>query len=190
MRRGKARARSQASVLAKCIEKHGTEKYDYSLLVYVNNHTKVKIICNSCNRLFEQTINSHVTGHGCPHCARKKRLTDQALISKLEMAVLDYLSIPTLKRQENIGRYYVDGFDPATNTVHEVLGTIWHSDPRYCNMEDKNPIIKVKYKTLYDYTFKRFQKIKDMGYNIKYVWEADWDDFKKGKVKELVINTY
>ncbi len=46
---------------------HGN-KYDYSLVKYVNKDTKVKIICKNCNRIFLQTPHNHLTGYGCPHC--------------------------------------------------------------------------------------------------------------------------
>lgn len=44
-------------------EKHGC-KYDYSLVEYKNNRTKVKII--SKHGVFKQTPNSHLSGSGCP----------------------------------------------------------------------------------------------------------------------------
>lgn len=45
-------------------------KYDYSLVKYINNKTKVKIICPVHN-IFEQTPSSHLSGNGCPYCAGK-----------------------------------------------------------------------------------------------------------------------
>lgn len=46
---------------------HG-DKYDYYLVEYVNNSTKVKIICHE-HGVFEQTPNSHLQGKKCPRCA-------------------------------------------------------------------------------------------------------------------------
>jgi hypothetical protein len=45
---------------------HG-DKYDYSKIEYVNNHTKIKIICKEHNK-FEQTPNAHLLGQGCRKC--------------------------------------------------------------------------------------------------------------------------
>ena len=45
---------------------HG-DKYDYSLVNYVNSHTKVKIICPK-HGIFDQIPNSHLVGSGCPEC--------------------------------------------------------------------------------------------------------------------------
>jgi hypothetical protein len=43
------------------------DKYDYSLVDYVNSHIKVKIIC-STHGVFEQMPYSHLNGNGCPVC--------------------------------------------------------------------------------------------------------------------------
>jgi len=57
-------------------------KYDYSLVDYVNNSTKVKIICNQ-HGVFEQSPSSHVSQrHGCPSCN----------ISKGEIFIQNFLS--------------------------------------------------------------------------------------------------
>ena len=46
---------------------HGNN-YDYSLVEYVNNKLKIKIIC-SLHGIFEQTSTMHLNGQGCPKCA-------------------------------------------------------------------------------------------------------------------------
>ncbi len=45
---------------------HG-DKYDYSLVEYTNNRTKVKIICPEHGE-FEKTPTSHLNGSGCQKC--------------------------------------------------------------------------------------------------------------------------
>lgn len=55
---------------------HG-DKYDYSKVIYVNNHNKVKIFCKNCQDYFEQTPNNHLTGNGCKKCSYKKRALDK-----------------------------------------------------------------------------------------------------------------
>jgi len=47
-------------------EVHGNF-YDYSLVEYKNNKTKVKIICSN-HGIFEQKPNDHLMNHGCPKC--------------------------------------------------------------------------------------------------------------------------
>ncbi|MFW6226149.1 MAG: hypothetical protein ACOC3V_04255 [bacterium] len=46
---------------------HG-DKYDYSLVEYVNNTIKIKIICSK-HGMFEQIPQHHLKGHGCRKCA-------------------------------------------------------------------------------------------------------------------------
>jgi hypothetical protein len=43
-------------------------RYNYSLCNYVNNRTKVKIICKK-HGLFEQKPDAHLTGQGCRECS-------------------------------------------------------------------------------------------------------------------------
>jgi hypothetical protein len=49
----------------KSLAVHG-DKYNYSLVVYKNYKTKVKIICKKHGE-FEQNPQGHWAGHGCPH---------------------------------------------------------------------------------------------------------------------------
>jgi hypothetical protein len=44
-------------------------KYDYSLVDYVNNRTKIKIICNEHGE-FSQRPDNHLSGKECFHCGR------------------------------------------------------------------------------------------------------------------------
>ena len=58
---------------------HG-DKYDYSKVHYVNNRTKVTIICPEHGE-FKQIPSSHLSGNGCPKCN----------LSHLERSVMNYL---------------------------------------------------------------------------------------------------
>lgn len=56
--------------IKEAIEIHG-DKYDYSKVNYVNNNTKVCIICPKHGE-FWQTPNKHLSGQGCKQCANEK----------------------------------------------------------------------------------------------------------------------
>jgi very-short-patch-repair endonuclease len=45
--------------------------YDYSLVNYINNKTKIKIICKE-HGIFEQRPDDHLKNHGCPICKESK----------------------------------------------------------------------------------------------------------------------
>jgi len=59
---------------------HG-DKYDYSLVDYINSSTKIKIIC-PIHGTFEQVPSSHMNNVGCSICSGKKRLTKKEFIIK------------------------------------------------------------------------------------------------------------
>ena len=69
--------------IRKAIEKHGN-KYDYSLVEYIKSNIKVKIKCNKCGGVFEQTPAMHLSGNGCSICnPPHKRLTHEEFIERL-----------------------------------------------------------------------------------------------------------
>ena len=59
--------------------------FDYSLINYVNNRTKVKIKCNVCNKVFEQLPLHHLNGKGCPVCEGLKTLSTEHFIEKAKL---------------------------------------------------------------------------------------------------------
>ena len=56
-------------------------KYDYSKVNYVNNHTKVCIIC-PIHGEFWQTPSGHLRGQGCPKCANEYSPTTEEWIER------------------------------------------------------------------------------------------------------------
>lgn len=69
--------------IRKAIEKHGS-KYDYSLVEYTKSNVKVKIKCNKCGGVFEQTPAMHLSGNGCSICnPPHKRLTHEEFVERL-----------------------------------------------------------------------------------------------------------
>lgn len=144
---------------------HG-DNFDYNSVDYTNNETKVVIICRKHGE-FKQVPYNHLMGQGCPKCRSELR------VSKVEIAFLDYLNVPKENRNYPIGKYFVDGV--VNNTIYEFLGDYWHGHNRLEN--GLNHIdIQIK-RMLTQVRFEQLQKL--TGFNIKYVWEADWNEYKK-----------
>lgn len=59
---------------------HG-EKYDYSLIDYVDSATPLEIICREHGQ-FKQTYWNHIMGRGCPSCGRDKSSKSRLLSTK------------------------------------------------------------------------------------------------------------
>lgn len=57
------------------------EKYDYSKSIYIDQNTPMEIYCNSCKKPFPQKPKAHLSGQGCPNCARlNHRITNEDFI--------------------------------------------------------------------------------------------------------------
>ena len=75
----------------------------------------------------------------------------------------------------------MDGIDYSTNTIYEFLGDFYHGNPEKFNPDNYNKICHKTFKELYENTFNKLNKLKELGYNVKYIWENDWYKFKKEK---------
>lgn len=141
-------------------------KYDYHRTQYINQYTKIIVTCKQHGD-FKQWPNNHLRGYGCFQCSRTLKS------SKPETEFLDYLNVPKENRQYPIDRYFVDGV--VNNTIYEFLGDYWHGHNR---MEKGLNHIDIQIKRML--TQVRFEQLQKLtGCNIKYVWEADWNEFKK-----------
>ena len=69
--------KTREEFIKEATEKH-KGKYDYSKVEYVNNRTKVCIICHKPEHgEFNQTPNCHLQGQGCPKCGVEKKRESQ-----------------------------------------------------------------------------------------------------------------
>jgi len=80
---------SKNDFIKKSKEIHGNN-YDYSLVDYVNQRTKIKIIC-TVHGVFEQTPNKHLQNRGCPTCKK----------SKGELKIKKFLDDNSIKYEQN-----------------------------------------------------------------------------------------
>jgi len=129
---------------------------------------KIEIFCLTCNKYFKQSVNNHLTGHGCKICNSKS--------SRMEVAWLDMYGILEENRQRklpHLGKMLVDGYDPKTNTVYEFFGDFWHGNLKKFCAEDVNCITKVTFGELNRQTTAREVEIRKH-YNLITTWESDW----------------
>ena len=67
--------------IERAIKVHG-DKYDYSLVEYINCTTKVKIICKKCQKVFEQVASYHLQKNGCIYCNKARTYTTEEFIQQ------------------------------------------------------------------------------------------------------------
>jgi very-short-patch-repair endonuclease len=77
-------------------------KYDYSLVEYINNKTKVNIIC-PIHGIFKQTPSHHLKGHGCSKCTNNYNYSTDEYIkeayekhgNKYDYSLVEYINNKT-----------------------------------------------------------------------------------------------
>lgn len=171
----KVLTRSNIKEFSKKASKIHFKKYNYTNSNYVNSNTKIDILCNKCNKIFNQSPHDHLDGHGCPYCPHH--------ISKPEIKFLDLLKIT--QRQKHICGYKVDGI--KGNKIYEFLGNYYHGNPKIYKSKEYNQICHKTFGELYNNTQKKLILLKNKGYKVYYIWEKDWNDWNGGIIKTMPI---
>ena len=135
------------------------------------------IQCTKCNGTWQTRITDVIRrDQNCPYCS-------PIGVSKIAIAWLDELNIETREFPIPGTKFRVDGFDKITNTVYEFLGDYWHGNPESFDPNDIHPSIGSTYKELHQTTVvDRFNKLKELGYSIIFIWEKD---YKSGKIPQI-----
>jgi len=66
------------------LNKKHNNRYDYSLVNYINNKTNIKIICKE-HGIFEQSPKRHLNGSNCTICTNMKKYTNETFIKKVNI---------------------------------------------------------------------------------------------------------
>ena len=151
------------------------KRYDYSKVTYINDKTKVCIICPEHGE-FWQTPNCHLQGQTCPKCARDKR------IKKLQYTKDNFLEKACLVHGKKYDYSKVDYIDSQTkvNVICPVHGEFWQRPDKHLIGEgcpvcgrnvtaekislNKDDFIRksyIKHGNKYDYTNVEFCKCSD-----------------------------
>lgn len=120
---GKDRVREKRKLgkdnfIKRAIVVHGG-KYDYSQVNYINEKTKVKILCHE-HGVFMQTPTGHMSGKGCSKCKTSKGERRISMI--LENHNIKYVTQKPIKSIGGGGRYRYDFFIPDYNVFIEYHG--------------------------------------------------------------------
>ena len=113
------------SFILKSNKKH-FNKYDYSLVNYINSKTKVKIICKKHNLIFEQLPAAHISGNGCPICKESKG--EEQISIFLKNNNIEFIRQKSFKNCKNKNNLLFDFYLPKFNICIEYDG-IQHFKP-------------------------------------------------------------
>lgn len=175
------RRSSTEEFISKARMVHGMD-FDYSLVVYNKKDEKVKIRCNKCGRVFEQTPNSHLYGTGCPHCQS----------SKGEDKIAIFLSKNNIsyKRQQQIfssdlfcrtKMFKVDFYLPNNNIIIEYNGEQHYIPIKHFGGEEKFEIQHERDLSLRQYCEDNKIKLIEIPY-------TEFGNIEKILTEELKIN--
>lgn len=93
--------------IRKALRKHGN-RYDYSNVIYMNNHTRVIIVCNNHNEPYKflQIPNNHLRGARCCICYGNKKSTTEEFIKKSNdihgVGTYDYSKVEYVSNHKNV----------------------------------------------------------------------------------------
>ena len=97
-----------------------------------------------------------------------------------ENEVMNFLKVKN--KQVNIGKYRVDGLTDD-NVIYEYYGDFWHANPKLYESTD----ILIGSNTAGDkwkHDERRVDTLNKKGYDVKIIWEKDWNDFQNNIISE------
>lgn len=113
-----------ALMIEMCKNTHG-DRYNYELVQYVNQLTKIKIVCRDHGE-FPQLPFNHAGGQGCPTCATTKPTRGHREISEF----LEQHTTVQLEKQVPNTLLRLDMYLPEFNLGVEHVGNYYHSSAR------------------------------------------------------------
>ena len=156
---------------------HG-DKFEYYESSYAGISKVISFICPKHGEVSMLGKEHEVSKHGCPKCAINNK-------SKVEELWLNNFNISIKQHRimlQDGKMVIVDGYDSETNTVYEFLGDFWHGHPswhdKFNGINQRNGISFIN---LFESTKIRFQNLYELGYNICYLWENDYNYGKLSK---------
>jgi very-short-patch-repair endonuclease len=98
------------------------ELFNYSLVNYINAHTQVQIICNTCNKTFSKIPYEHINDGRCPYCELSSG--EHKVRVYLDINMLEYQRQKTFNGLVGIGNRLLryDFFVPSQNLLIEYDG--------------------------------------------------------------------
>lgn len=102
--------------------------YDYSNINYINNKTKINIICTKHGE-FKQTPSNHLFGKGCPTCnSSKGEIEILKVLSDSNINFIEQHTFDDLYNSNNTKKLRFDFYIPELNVCIEFDG-IQHYEP-------------------------------------------------------------
>jgi len=135
-----------------CINKHGN-KYDYSLVEYINISNKVKIICPEHGE-FMQNAKNHRDGQGCPKCySLDKDMNKEYFIKKYGKDIYDY----SLIKEPILIKSYIRIINKENGLIYDQLVDHHKRNRKPTKIESKSLVKKLRevHNNVFDYEIEK-----------------------------------
>jgi hypothetical protein len=145
-------------------------KYNYSLVDYVNSSTKVKIICSEHGE-FEQRCDTHRNGAECPKCLDIGQSKNE--INLYQYLISIYKNEIIQKDRSILSKQELDIYIPNNNIAIEYNGLYWH-----------NELNKPS-----NYHLNKTKLCEDKGIKLIHIFEDEWihkKDIVKSRLKNIL----
>ena len=116
----KNKKKTTETFIEKAMKMHG-DKYDYSKVEYVNNHTKVCIICREHGE-FWQNPQNHLLGSNCPICVKEQNMLETKLYENICEKYPNMNFIHGYRNKTLLGRKELDIFSTDYKIAIEYQG--------------------------------------------------------------------
>ena len=128
---------SEKEFIEKCIKKHN-EKYNYSKVKYINNKNKIIIICKKHGE-FEQNAHAHLSGQGCPKCAKysKGEILIKGLLESKNIFFEPQKRFNDCRSDKQNHRFPFDFYLSEFNIIIEYDGELHYDSSNYFGGEKK-----------------------------------------------------
>ena len=146
-------------------------KYDYSKSNYVNNRTKICIVCPEHGE-FWQSPDKHLMMEGCPKCSHKTSKTEDEIIKIIQEVN------PQQRNRGLIEKREIDIYIPSLKLGIEYNGLRWHSE---------------KFGKGHEYHLDKLNKCNEQGIRLIQIFEDEWINHREiceSKLKQICgLNT-
>ena len=160
--------------------------YDYSKAEYINNRTKVEIICWKHGSFLQKPMDHINLKQGCPRCVKVgyskisiQFLNDLAKERKVEIQHAENKGEYIIKDPDFKCLYKCDGYYEHDNKKYivEFHGNYYHGNPKIYKPDSVCKLRRLTFGELYRKTEERMYRIKALGYEVIYIWEQDYKQY-------------
>lgn len=148
---------TKEDIINKALDIH-KNNYDYSLVIYNGIFNKIKIICNKCGKVFEQTPSSHIYNNsGCPICNNSKG--EWKIRVFLEKNNIEYTSQKTFENCKLKRKLRFDFYLPKYNICLEYDGEQHYKNVKKWGGEKQLNLIKERDSIKTNYCIEKHMKL-------------------------------